>query len=46
MVKLIYETPSVQTLELCTESALLALSDPTKNLYYSLDRDDEDNEFI
>ncbi len=46
MVKLIYETPSVQTLELCTESALLALSDPTKNPYYSLDEDDEDKEFI
>ena len=46
MVKLIYETPSVQTLELCTESALLALSDPTKNPYYTLYRDEEDDEFI
>ena len=46
MVKLIYETPSVQTLELCTESALLAVSDPTKNRYYSLDKDEDDVEFI
>ena len=46
MVKLIYETPSVQTLELCTESALLTLSDPTKNPNYSLDEDTEDTEFI
>lgn len=46
MVKLIYETPSAQTLELCTESALLALSDPTKNPYYLLDDGGEDDEFI
>ena len=46
MVKLIYETPSAQTLELCTESALLALSGPTKNPYYFLEEDTEDNEFI
>lgn len=46
MVKLIYKTPSVQTLELCTESALLALSDPTKNPNYSLDDGGEDVEFI
>lgn len=45
MVKLIYETPSVQTLELCTESALLALSNPPENPYYSLEWDTEDEEF-
>lgn len=45
MKKSTYESPSVQAIELCSESALLAASDATKNPYYSLDWDEEDNEF-
>ena len=45
MIKSTYESPSVQAIELCSESALLAVSDATKNPYYSLDWDEEDNEF-
>ena len=45
MKKSTYESPSVQAIELCYESALLAASDPTKNPYYSLDWDEEDKEF-
>ena len=46
MQKQIYSSPTVQTIEFCTESALLAVSDPTKNPYYNIYSDDEDTEFM
>ncbi len=46
MAKSTYQTPSAQSIEFCAKSTLLALSDPTKNPYYSLEWGEEDQEFI
>ena len=45
MLKQTYLTPSVQTLEICTDSAFLMVSQPTQNPYYDLYYDGEDEEF-
>ena len=45
MLKQTYLTPSVQTLEICTDSAFLMVSQPTQNPYYDLHSDGEDVEF-